>query len=91
MTQQKKSVKPVHYPVVTVLLSKYKDEDTEVIGVYKSYKSAAKGFEGAFGPNCELMFSPGSLEDAAKAIAAGRPYKSPDGKAKYWTERFMVE
>lgn len=90
MAQQKKSVKPAYYPVVIVLLSKYKDEDTEVLGVYKSYKSVAKGFEGAFGPNCELMFSPGSLEDAAKAIAAGKSYESPDGKARYWTEKWSV-
>jgi hypothetical protein len=36
------------------------------------------------------MFSSGSLEDAAKAIATGKSYESPDGKARYWTEKWSV-
>lgn len=79
-------------PTVILLFGKYKDEDTEVIGVYSDVNRAAYGVEKGLGFLTSTLNLPGvDAQEARDLIVKGLPYETLGGKAKYWTERFMVE
>lgn len=79
-------------PTVVILFGKYKDEDTEVIGVYSDVEGAAEGVRKGLDFLSSTLNLPGFDPKVARdLIVKGLPYETLGGKAKYWTERFMVE